>query len=356
MEVINQVMSAVDSATVAGESELSHVSTTEKNSGAVTTAPIGAHSTTEEPKAQTQNAVQPGELPAEIEISDRVQMAANFLNTLFGAVPTPEFYAYIWCKKENCASKTYSFVAADPAGLKAAAVAIEENDRGANVYVSVNLTSRPPKVNERANEKTNPPTLQLATIADIDIESTAHKSADKLLPTFDAARAILPFETSMLISSGYGLHAYCLYSEPIKITAANRDVATERNRKFIAAVKAHAQGYSGIDSVHDLTRILRMAGTFNLKGGGKKLCCVLEDTGRRFTAETLDAEISAAMPAVILPAVEDSRKTATAKPVEVADSAEYDRFRAGLMLELIEPAKLTRNEWGGLQAACRTCQ
>lgn len=71
----------------------------------------------------------------------------------------------------------------------------------------------------------------------------------------------------------------------------NRDEATERNRKFIEIVRNNAGVYKdAVDSVQDLSRILRMPSTFNYKIEDDKppICWVLQDNNLKYNLAELD--------------------------------------------------------------------
>ena len=187
-------------------------------------------------------------------------------------------------------------------------------------------------------------TLQTATVADIDILGGTHTDPDKYPANIEMAKGFLPFPVSMLVDSGQGLHPYCLYANPITITAENRSEVTKRNKKFIDAIRSRAGKYAkAVDSVHDLPRVLRMPGTYNYKSGRENapLCRLIEVSDVRFTPESLNAQLNKLQPA---------KKSKQAKgDIELiyqsSDSREFDTWRATKMLEVIPVAALSRDEW-----------
>ena len=291
---------------------------------------------------------------------ERIDEALKFLNLLFGNVEGKHF-GYLWTKQ----SKTICFdVSTQDARDQMARKAIELNDRGENVYFGVNLVDAPLPSEKRANKDTV--TVMTATVADIDVANDkAHKGdKDNFPPTFDDAKKFLPFEASIVVNSGYGLHAYCLYEPPITITADNRDEAITRNIKYLDAIRLVANEFSkAVDPVHDLPRILRLPGTFNYKCGrdNAPLCHVVEVNNVRFTPADIDERLKALLP------------TATEKPARAADvkhteskrdqhlSPELqelvdeptDQERALAMLEFIPVDDLKYDEWFAVGAALK---
>ena len=106
--------------------------------------------------------------------------------------------------------------------------------------------------------------------ADIDVFHEVHTKAEKLPPDRDAARAVmeqLPYEPTLIIDSGHGLQYWWLFKKPWVFggegewNEARRTVQWwhQMTLKFFTA-----RGWT-IDSVYDLSRILRIPGTFNNK-------------------------------------------------------------------------------------------
>jgi len=103
---------------------------------------------------------------------------------------------------------------------------------------------------------------------DIDIKHPVHK-VQELPPDIPAAMELLPDELppSMVIWSGYGIHAYWLFREPWEFdTPEERGQAAGLLRALQAVVKQNAasRGWK-IDTTADLTRVLRVPGIMNQK-------------------------------------------------------------------------------------------
>lgn len=268
-----------------------------------------------------------------ISQAERVSMAKIFLDTLYGNV-TGTHFGYLWTKQ---ARKTYPFNVADAAQrTKMARKAIELNDGGADVYFGVNLTDEPPQSSKRVTAEQV--TLQTATVADIDTEGGNHRSDDRKVypPNVAAATNFLPCPVSLIVNSGYGLHAYCIFSTPLILTDDNRKDCETRNHAFIDAIRRRAGKFAkAVDGVGDLPRVLRLPGTYNYKlGNNAPLCRIVEVNDVRFNPSELDARLALEPP--------KSTQSGTRKAENDAPT-ENDRIQA--MLDFISPSSLTYDEW-----------
>lgn len=127
--------------------------------------------------------------------------------------------------------------------------------------------------------------------ADVDVAGEGHKKAG-LPATFDEARELIDdvgIHPSLVIMSGHGLQAYWLFVEPwIFADAADRLRAFDLSRRFAATVRAVAKRRGRVvDSVFDLSRVLRLAGTFNHKGGGRVPTAIVSE-GPRCSLDDVD--------------------------------------------------------------------
>lgn len=279
-----------------------------------------------------------------VVLLSRIAEAQNCFNVVFGAV-TERKFSYLWVKRGE-EKATYPFEVSTPENRrKMAQKAIELSEEGFDVYYGINLVDTPLDGAQRARNDTV--SVQTATITDIDIEGGKHASdaKKKYPPTFEAAGACLPFPVSMLVESGYGLHGYAIYSEPIAITSSNRVQAKERNKKFIDCIRARADSYSkAVDGVSDLARVLRVPGTYNYKCGRSNapLCRIVEDSGLRFEVDALDEKLNA-----LTETTHAAPKTKSCAEFKgrKEDSPDLKEFRIRRMLEFIPPASLTYDEW-----------
>ncbi|MBR1806694.1 MAG: PriCT-2 domain-containing protein, partial [Selenomonadaceae bacterium] len=231
----------------------------------------------------------------------RVAQAQLFFDSLFGNV-TGEHWGYLWtATQDNRHHMTYPFKVTDAEQrAQMGKRAIELSDAGLQVYFGVNLIDFKPSPYERSKNATV--AIQVAIICDIDIEGGTHEQSDKKIyaPDFDTAKSFLPFTPSLIVNSGYGIHAYLILAEPLTITDDNRQAANRRNVGFIKVIRSRA-GDCGktADGVGDLARVLRVPGTFNYKLGIKDdapLCRIVEANDVRFTPADLDERIAALLP------------------------------------------------------------
>ena len=143
-----------------------------------------------------------------------ITQTINFFKLLFGKISTSHFsYLMIF---SNGYGTTYPFIISDETQRELMAKkAIELSSEGFDVWHAVNSVSIKPTGNKRGDETTV--SYQTAIVVDIDICSDAHKS-DNLAQSFEEAKSFLPFTPSLIIHSGYGLHAYYIFDTPIAIT------------------------------------------------------------------------------------------------------------------------------------------
>lgn len=279
----------------------------------------------------------------------RIEMALRHFNLLYGAV-TERKYGYLWAKRGD-EKTTYPFAVNEPNERKAMAEkAIELSDMGYDVYYGINLMDTAPDKYHRANKETV--TLQTAIGTDIDVEGGTHISDEKKKypPTFDVAKSFLPFDSSILIDSGYGLHGLNLYATPLAITADLREQVNARNKNFINVIRSRAGDYSkAVDGVGDLARVLRVPGTYNYKCGrdNAPMCKLVKVTDVRFTPSDVDARLNALTPA------RKERKTIQGevtlmKPKVIPLNPNLkpsEQERAEAMLRFIPVANQTYEDW-----------
>ena len=162
------------------------------------------------------------------EKQSRIAKLAHFFNLLYGKIPEPHF-AYLWTKLNG----TFSFGISDETQRKAMALkAIELSDNAIDVWHAVNTVCVEPTSSKRGDELAV--SYQIAVVVDIDIRSDAHKGDPSLLAAdFNEAKSFLPFTPSIIINSGYGLHAYYIFDTPIKITDENREELKRRNNLLL---------------------------------------------------------------------------------------------------------------------------
>lgn len=299
---------------------------------------------------------------------ERIDEAKKFFDLIFGNVHEPKF-SYLCTIDNKIFGKSLPFDVSDADARHLMAIrAIEINDAGHNVYFAVNCSDEPPTDEKRGDAKKI--TMQTATPTDIDCEGGTHTSGNvkKYPPDFDTAKSLLPFEISLLVNSGYGLQGYAIYSEPIKITADNREIAHNRNKKFIEAIRTRAGDYkSTVDGVGDLARVMRVPGTRNYKLGicdDAPLCHIVEVNDLRFIPEQLDEKLNALAPSIPKTNSETTKKhviqTKSARKTDkysvFNDDAEYILFSAKRMLDVFKKVNhkdLSYARWLAINTACK---
>ena len=271
---------------------------------------------------------------------------ANFFNQLYGKIPAPNFVYLITFKN---GIETYSFSIADETQIEAMAQeAIKLANNGFDVWHAVNPVSIEPTVGKRGDEFAV--SYQTAVIVDIDIRSDAHKGDQSLLAAnFDEAKSFLPFTPSLIIFSGYGLHAYYIFNQPIKITDDNREELKRRNNLLLDIIRQRANGKK-IDGVGDLPRVLRTPCTFNYKLGADNapLCRIVEDSGLRFSPKQIDEKLNCNLITATKlqpPATTATKKKTATENCNFVDDKDFNIFRVRRMLDFINPSTLTYDEW-----------
>jgi hypothetical protein len=105
---------------------------------------------------------------------------------------------------------------------------------------------------------------------DIDIlDPGAHKGKDypTSIAEADEIAVVGGFRPSFKVNSGYGLHAYWLFKEPRIFSGdSDRSDTAVLVARFNGTIQANARARGRVvDAVHDLARVLRVAGTLNWK-------------------------------------------------------------------------------------------
>ena len=283
-----------------------------------------------------------------ITIADEKQSQINettkFFHLLYSKITASQF-AYLWTKQRGI----FSFAISDETQREAMALkAVELSSIGVDVWHSVNPVCVQPSNDKRGDETVV--AYQIACVVDIDIRSVAHKGdPTKLAADFDEAKSFLPFTPSLIIHSGYGLHAYYIFDTPIAITDQNREQLKRRNNLWLDIIRLRANGKK-IDGVGDLPRVMRTPGTFNYKLGkdNAPLCHIVEDSGLRFAPDDIDKKLGAmslAETQKVQPIATTPYKFAQTFNEEFVDDKDFNFFRIRRMLDFISPASLTYDEW-----------
>ena len=279
----------------------------------------------------------------------QIEEALEFFDLLYENFKAPHF-SYLMTFS-NGYGTTYPFAISDETQRELMAKkAIELSDNAFDVWHCVNPVSVKPSNGKRGDEFAV--SFQTAIVVDIDIRSAAHKGDLSLLAIdFNEAKSFLPFTPSLIIHSGYGLHAYYIFDTPIGITDENREKIKRRNNFLLDVIRARANGKK-IDGVGDLPRILRTPGTFNYKLGkdNAPLCHIIEDTGLRFSPNEIDEKLNAL--AITIPPQEISTKSARKNFTDYDDdNPDLKEFRICRMLDFINIVDGEYEKWLGVGIA-----
>ena len=222
-------------------------------------------------------------------------MILSFLTSLYQYLDE-KFNLYLWTLPGR---KTSPFQANDLVTMSKLASQLD-----GDIYFGLGATTR------QLTDYERPKNEEIQAIpglwVDIDIQNPqAHKSSD--LPADIAeAMAILPdnLQPSLVVWSGYGIHAYWLFREPWEFDSQEeRNEATELLRSLQATVKHNAslRGWK-VDTTADLARVLRLPGTQNHKLQTPVLCKIIEQTDIRYNPGDIES---------LLPAVPETIRTNT---------------------------------------------
>jgi hypothetical protein len=130
---------------------------------------------------------------------------------------------------------------------------------------------------------------------DFDIFGPVHNKPGLPRTTEDALRIlrILPerFQPSLIWETGFGIQGLFLFKQSWELqTDGEREIAKALSIRWhrLLADNAKALGYT-IDSVYDLSRVLRLPGSLNKKiAGDHRLVRVIEASGRRYNPSDLE--------------------------------------------------------------------
>jgi hypothetical protein len=107
-----------------------------------------------------------------------------------------------------------------------------------------------------------------------------------------AHRVLAP---TMLVRSGYGLHAYWLFYELLRLEGdrarAEAKALVQAWQAQLRRIAAEEFGIEKLDSTHDLARVFRPVGSFNSKGNVPELVTFEDHNGTRYTLDELSAHI-----------------------------------------------------------------
>ena len=196
-------------------------------------------------------------------------------------------YSYLWANNKTAKIKvTIPFKVDDRAEIsKAVASAEKLNAKNCDIYFGVNVGSKPTSQSQRYHAEDI--IKQVAIVADIDVATDGHHKDKNLAPHIDTAKSFLPIPPTFLTSTGGGIHAYYKFNSPVELT--DKDSATLRGKKFLDVIRSKANGFSGIDAVQDLPRVLRLPFTYNCKDTDNRKLCTILHVGDTVTVEQIDS-------------------------------------------------------------------
>lgn len=164
-----------------------------------------------------------------------------------------------------------------------------EKYKNQQVYFGVGLRNRViPNGKRGARED-----ISSISIIGMDIDIYDSNKPHKQLPNSyeEAIKLLQDFSLppSSIVDSGSGLHAYWFMNETINTsTAEEREQAQELIRNFYGGFAQYAKP-NEFDSTFDITRILRVPGTLNLKdpSNPKEVKLLFEDASRKYSIEEI---------------------------------------------------------------------
>jgi len=185
----------------------------------------------------------------------------DFLNWLYDGIPIG--WLTLWRKSDK---RTFWYPIRSLEKMANDAAAMARKDE-ADVYYGVGVRKEKLQTGRGGNEDV----LAVPALwVDIDIQNqNAHKQ-ENLPQGTEAVKdflSTLPFKPSIIIHSGYGIHAYWKLTDPIDTdTPDNLREALWFMQGWQRYVNAQAatRGWK-LDSVHDAARVLRLPGTLNYK-------------------------------------------------------------------------------------------
>lgn len=227
----------------------------------------------------------------------RAEQAFAFCSALLGGPEGDDrlhgLYATLWTSGD----KRTRWRRADQLGAVSSLIAeLDEQDGTQAVYMCTTLTDQHPVdcpaphafglehdgvCAHRYRPHSSHAAGLIALWVEIDIAGPGHES-ENLPATVEQARRVVDamrLAPTMVVHSGGGLHCWWVLTEPWLVADAGDDLAAraaerqrmaELERDWVATARFHGDrlGRWKVDSVHDLARLLRPAGTTNRKQAG----------------------------------------------------------------------------------------
>lgn len=178
----------------------------------------------------------------------------------------------------------------------------------------------------------------------VDVDVAAPEgvhAAEALPPTFDDALDLVlgavPLEPSMVVDSGFGLHAYWVLDRPLEFGEGGASSpAGERFERALRALQDRVRVAGAVkgwhvDRVADATRVLRVPGTTNQKHASRPPCRVVDSAGPNHSFEVVEDAVgarSADAAAVPLPAARAVHPPAASSTTSSTTANVVDELRA----------------------------
>jgi putative DNA primase/helicase len=208
----------------------------------------------------------------------------QFIERVHG--PEPHGWLVIWTRQDKA---TKAFPLNRGGALEAAVSYCAERAARQDVYAAVGLQGAEPGGGGRGKE--DGVVAVPGVWADIDFGGEAHKAQD--LPRTEAEALALVetvgLEPSVIVRSGFGLHVYWLFDQPMQIeTDADRQAMKALSRGFqqMLRLQARALGWT-VDPTADLCRVLRVPGTFNRKVPGEVRTVTAAYSGKTYAVDDI---------------------------------------------------------------------
>lgn len=211
-------------------------------------------------------------------IEESVGGTHDFLHALFDGKPDGAGIQ-IWIR----ADKSITWFVNSP---DTAADLSQHHAKQHDVYVGCGLSATVDDKPLRTRLKADQVAGICGTWADIDVNGGPDDKRGAA-PSFDVAHELASslLEPTVLVHSGYGLQAWWLFEEGpwIFSSVQEREQAKRIVGGFQGALRAAARrlGFT-LDAVQDLSRVMRMPGTYNHKGDEPVATQLLEADGKRY--------------------------------------------------------------------------
>lgn len=249
----------------------------------------------------------------------RAGQALAFCSALLGGRDGDDRLSGLYTTVWSSADKLTRWRRADQPGAIASLIAeLDEQPRAQAIYIGMGLMDAP-RGEVIETDATGEPVTKGRTRnedvrglvglwADIDIAGEGHADAHYPATVEDARRIVdaVRLKPTLVVHSGGGLQVYWLFTEPW-LTADAADPEAERVKMarlvqdWTRTIQYQAElvGRFKVDSVFDLARLLRPAGTTNRKIGGNPRRVEILEFNERATYDEHDFEDHLADPSVI---------------------------------------------------------